>query len=377
MLKGKTIVIIGHPLAAEENRLPFSHFDGAYNHLIIPLVWKARSAGVEFRHDSAITSNGPSISCRIHALPIVFSGSNTFFFWQGLGPLLHRLRPHLVYNWEEAWCLSAFQISRICRALSIPHVFYAAENREKKLPWPLSVASRGVLRHSSAAFAISEEAKTRLRERGFHRRIFRIPLPIQSFPYVGADKNARLLVYIGRLIPLKRVALLVRALEFLPGWRLRLVGDGPERENLENLAVERRVSDRIEFTGHIPNHALAEAFRGATLTCVPTGGNSRQAEQFGKAALESVACGIPVLASTGGNYSLLAEEFDTVFARTLNSAEELAIAVEDIGADFPTQERLEASRNRVLSHYSPKAVGNLMSKAVAAVLDAKERHAQE
>src|SRR5690606_1029545 len=123
---------------------------------------------------------------------------------------------------------------------------------------------------------------------------------------VRADPSSRILAYVGRLIPLKRVHLLVEALPLLPGYRLRVLGDGPERSRLAALAASLGVADRLELLGHVDNARLEEGLDGASLLVLPTGENERQAEQFGKAALEGVGCGLPVLVSRGGNLARLA-----------------------------------------------------------------------
>ncbi len=368
MLEGKTIVIIGHPLAAEENRLPFRYFQGAQIHLIVPERWKARSAGREFRFDAGSGGGEPSHPYQSHSLPVLFSGSNTFFSWRGLWPLLDRLRPDLIYGWEEAWCLASWQVLRFCRTHSIPLLFYAAENRKKRLPWPISTLCRKVLAGTCAALAVSEEASLRLRELGFTRRIFTIPLPIRAYPSILASRDNRLLLYIGRLIPLKRVDLLVKTLPHLKQWRLRIIGDGPEKKYLHDLSLQLGVVERVEFLGHVPNRQLAAVSEGATFACIPTGENPWQAEQFGKSALEAVAFGLPVLVSAGGHFVKIANEFETLYAQAWRNEEELARSIEYSWDNYPSQAQLALSRERVISRYGSEAVGRLMADAFASIL---------
>ncbi|HLP42295.1 MAG TPA: hypothetical protein VK465_12365, partial [Fibrobacteria bacterium] len=123
------LVVMGHPLAAEENRLAFRGWSGFQVNLVAPARWRSPSLGHAY-------APAPGGEAGLHVLPVAGSGSNSLFLWRGLGTLLHRLRPDLLYCWEEPWCLSTLQARHHARRLGIPLVFYTAENRPKRLPWP-------------------------------------------------------------------------------------------------------------------------------------------------------------------------------------------------------------------------------------------------
>lgn len=79
------------------------------------------------------------------------------------------------------------------------------------------------------------------------------------------------------------------------GWRLRIAGDGTERDDLEELARARGVADSVDFLGHrtdVP-HLLARA----GLVVAPT-----PREGLGMLVLEAMAHGTPVIASAGGGH---------------------------------------------------------------------------
>ena len=78
-------------------------------------------------------------------------------------------------------------------------------------------------------------------------------------------RDQPIIVGVGRLVPLKRFDLLIRAFaanaSACPDWRLVVWGDGPERPRLEALAVESGVADRVELPGQSasPGSWLARA----------------------------------------------------------------------------------------------------------------------
>lgn len=362
----RKVAVVGHPLAADENRLAFRGWTTLRAGLVAPAAWEARSLGHRYRTAGDASGSGTH---DLHALPVLLSGRNSLFLWRGLEPLLRRLRPDLLYCWEEPWCLASLQARRIARRLGAPFVFYTAENRPKRLPWPFTGLMRAVFRDAAACVAPTAEIADTVRKAGFAGRILVLPLWIRERRAVQADPEARLIAYVGRLIPLKRVHLLVEALALLPGHRLRILGDGPERGRLTSLAASTGVADRVEFRGHVPNSALEDHLEGASLLVLPTGETPSQAEQFGKAALEGIACGLPVLASRTGNLARLAEEFPTLSARDLDDAESMVAAIADRLRAFPSPEALATARERALLIYGPAAVGRSLEAAFAGLIE--------
>lgn len=105
----------------------------------------------------------------------------------------------------------------------------------------------------------------------------------------------RILMYVGRLAPEKKVDLLVEALPRVraatgPGTALVLVGDGPSRNSLRHMEV-----DGVHFTGFLRGEELADAYAAADLFIIAS-----ETETFGNVALEALASGVPVVAVASG-----------------------------------------------------------------------------
>jgi D-inositol-3-phosphate glycosyltransferase len=114
------------------------------------------------------------------------------------------------------------------------------------------------------------------------------------------------LAFVGRLQPLKAPDVAVRVLGELRraerplDVELLVVGGpsgngGMEPERLRALAVAEGVADRVSFLPALSQERLADVFRAADLTLVPS-----HSEAFGLVALESQACGTPVVAARVG-----------------------------------------------------------------------------
>lgn len=109
------------------------------------------------------------------------------------------------------------------------------------------------------------------------------------------------LVYIGRLHEIKGVANLIRALGllsrggFTPLPSVTIIGEGPDRLMLEEMAVRDGLQDRVLFRGQLDRTALVAALRELDLCVQPS-----LSEGFSKAWLDAFSMGLPVLASKVG-----------------------------------------------------------------------------
>jgi len=114
-------------------------------------------------------------------------------------------------------------------------------------------------------------------------------------------QDARLLVFVGRLAPNKRVPLLVEALARLgdlrPAVHALIVGTTgdvyrTEAERCRQRAAELGVADRLHFLGRQTGQALIDAYRAADVFVIPS-----LWESFCIPAVEALACGVPVVAA--------------------------------------------------------------------------------
>lgn len=106
-----------------------------------------------------------------------------------------------------------------------------------------------------------------------------------------------LLVHVSNFRPVKRVAdtvhILARVREHGINAHLVLVGDGPDRTEVEQLCRQLELTEFVRCVGKLS--ATAEILSAADIFLLPS-----QNESFGLAALEALSCGIPVIASNVG-----------------------------------------------------------------------------
>jgi rhamnosyl/mannosyltransferase len=98
-------------------------------------------------------------------------------------------------------------------------------------------------------------------------------------------------IAIGRLVPFKGFEILIRAMQNVRG-NLVLVGEGPLRAQLEEIARENNLLGRIFFAGTIDNSQIKNYLAAADVLAMPS---IHRAESFGIVQLEAMAAGIPVV----------------------------------------------------------------------------------
>jgi glycosyltransferase involved in cell wall biosynthesis len=169
---------------------------------------------------------------------------------------------------------------------------------------------RGLIWCVDAAIAHSEYTRRELiTATGFPgERIHRLPLVVDHARFrperarwlhqrLGLD-NAKLLLYVGRVAPNKRVSLLVEALPQLPAHvHVVVIGDisdiyAAEAERCRHRARELHVANRVHLLGQLDEPDLAAAYRSADTLVIPS-----RHEGFCVPVIEAMASGLPVIAA--------------------------------------------------------------------------------
>ena len=162
------------------------------------------------------------------------------------------------------------------------------------------------------------------------------------------------MLFVGRLVYQKGLDLLMKALGELKdfSWQLRLVGDGPHRSELERLAKNLGISDRIEFKGWIDKEMVTREYQHANLFVFPS-----RHEGMPNAVLEAMASGLPVIASKiSGNEELVNHGVTGLLVPPENFME-LGRAVRSLLEDTEKMKKFGAeSRSRVESNYTWESV---------------------
>jgi len=167
---------------------------------------------------------------------------------------------------------------------------------------------------------------------------------------LGLDQSGMVLLFVGRIQPLKGADTAVHVLAELaadPGpqaCRLVVVGgpSGPHGaaayRDLLVLAEELGVADLVTMVDPQPHELLSTWYRAADVCLVPS-----RSESFGLVALEAAACGTPVVASSVGGLTTLVDDGRTGFLVEGRDPEELAARVRRVRDEPLLAERLSTA----------------------------------
>jgi D-inositol-3-phosphate glycosyltransferase len=141
----------------------------------------------------------------------------------------------------------------------------------------------------------------------------------------GLD-NGKIILYVGRIDPLKGIANLIKAFSYLEdnqNIKLAVIGGGEssreETAHLKELAQELGVEDRILFTGTVKQDIMPFYYSAADVCVIPS-----FYESFGLVALESLSCGTPIVASNVGDLRNIVRQGETGYVIDGNDPEQLA-----------------------------------------------------
>ena len=162
---------------------------------------------------------------------------------------------------------------------------------------------------------------------------------------VGLPEAGRILLFVGRIQPLKGLGVAVRALSQLepavPEAALVVVG-GPsgvegeaEVDRMHELVHRLGLDDRVRFVPPQPHELLSTYYRAADVCVVPS-----RSESFGLVALEAAACGTPVVASAVGGLTNLVKDGQTGFLIDSREPADFAAAITAVLADDQLAGRL-------------------------------------
>ena len=184
-----------------------------------------------------------------------------------------------------------------------------------------------------------------------------------------ARDDETLLLHISNFRPVKRIPDVIRIFHGVQKQRpsrLIMVGDGPERCGAEALARSLGISDRVDFTGFLPN--AADIIRQSDAFLLPSDG-----ESFGLAALEAMACGVPVVgARRGGLPEVVRDGIDGIL-EPLGAYDALAGRLVALLGDPEAKRRMgQNAADRAAERYRLEQIVPLYEECYRSALEGRE-----
>ncbi len=173
-----------------------------------------------------------------------------------------------------------------------------------------------------------------------------------NYRKVFADQNERVIIHISNFRPVKRVKEIVKIFydinQAIPSVLL-LVGDGPERSEAEHIARDLGIYHKVKFLGR--QEAIVELLSISDLMLMPS-----RTESFGLAALEAMACGVPVIASKVGGLPELIENNKNGCLHEVENIQEMAECAVSILKDIDRLKKFSLSAVKRAKHYDAQKI---------------------
>ncbi len=234
---------------------------------------------------------------------VVVRGRSYLKEYRELSAIIRQLRPSILHTHGYRADLIGLVLSLRYHIplVSTVHGFTGATRRIRNNERVQCV----ILRGADAVIAVSAPLVQRLSSAGVApRKIHLVPngfLPLspvldrrQSRDKLGIVGTSLTVGWVGRLSPEKGADVMLDALSQSPSaWQLEIIGDGPQRDELKEIAHRLGVSDRVRWHGMIPNAgSLLAAFDAFVL--------SSRTEGTPIALLEAMHAGVPIVATRVG-----------------------------------------------------------------------------
>ena len=242
---------------------------------------------------------------RLLVTRMALSGRFHLYFYVGLRQIVAEVRPDIIHIDEEPYNLSTWQAMHLARKAGAKALFFTWQNLNSSYPPPFRWGEQCAYNQAAYAIAGNQEAVGVLRAKGYGG-------PVRVIPQFGVDPSLYgtaeapwgktfAIGYIGRLVPEKGVADLMRAAAALTGdWHLRLLGNGPDRDRLLALSHSLGISERVTLDPWITSSKVPAYLRQLHALILPSRTRPNWREQFGRVLIEAMVSGVPVIGSDSG-----------------------------------------------------------------------------
>ncbi|HET9494372.1 MAG TPA: glycosyltransferase family 4 protein [Chloroflexia bacterium] len=371
--KKTTVLWIWHAAVVAEYRKPLAALARMYPcldlTLLTPRRWPERAGQMVHSEPSP-----PGSGYRVLNGRTTLTGLYYLYYYPGLLSRLRRMRPDIVYCYEEAHTLLAAAVLLI-RRLFLPRtrvLLYAAQNIVKRYPWPFRMFERYCFRYTDGILACGETVAATLRAKGYRGPLHVVALPTDVSTFtpgpelrargrerLGLPDGALVVGYAGKLVEEKGIRTLLRAFARVArrhqDAHLVFAGGGPLKDEIARKAREIGLSGRVHLPGVIHNDDLPAYMNALDVFVLPSETRRNWREQFGRVVVEAMSCGVPVIGSDSGEIPVVLGGAGMVFRE--GQAGELAARLDALLSSPGERERLSrAGRERVLECFTTERV---------------------
>ena len=197
-------------------------------------------------------------------------------------------------------------------------------------------------------------------------KCFYIPNIIEKIPKQTASLSEKRLVSVGRLSPEKGYMDLLKIYSLLavkhPDWHLDIIGDGSEKENLENFISEHNLDDKVTLHGFQNKDYIDKILHKSSVYIMTS-----YTESFGIVLLEAMSHGLPCIAfdSAEGARELINSGMNGYLIKN-RSYPAMIKKIEDLMKSYETRKRIGMAGRKSIRKYTSEVVSeqwyNLIEK---------------
>lgn len=265
--------------------------------------------------------------------------------------------------------------ARTAIAMGVPVVisFLGGFDMSAKLKRPEALDQLRPVIIAAAAITVAVPSAAMWMERLFGRPFEYLPVPV--WPVFPRDPQLplepSLLVTCGRFIERKGTDQVIRAMPLMPAARLVIIGDGPLRPELEALAMQQGVVQRVEFAGPLPlPETLALIRRAAALLHLSRVGPDGDFEGVPQTILWAQWLGTPVVATDAGG---IGEIIENGSSGIITAPDPAAVAGAVDLAQLRTQDLARTARTQVAAGHGLTRVARQLATVYRRVAAAPRR----
>ncbi len=277
---------------------------------------------------------------------------------------LREFKPQIIHYEGEVESLGAAQIVFLRRifAPSASLVLTAWQNLMRPRSWVVRRINAWNMHAAQHILCAGEEAVRVLKQQGYRggtsvcpimgvdSRYF-YPKPVPGLRE-KLNLNGSVVGYIGRLVPEKGVDTLLMAVAQVPdAIQVLIVGNGPEKDRLQQLGQDLGIGERCRFLEAAPYEAVPDLMNLLDLIVLPSRTTTHWKEQFGRVLVEAMACQVVASGSDSGEIPTVIGDPDRIFPEGDPNA--LARIIRRITSDTPLRRALgERDQRWAMSRYS-------------------------
>jgi len=298
----RRLLVISHPAVVSVNQEVYRELRGRGWELtlVVPSSWRN-----EYRRERFPPQPLTGMEDALKPVPVALRGRvQRHLYLVSTRLLCARVRPQVAFVEAEPFALAAAQWGRAFARLGVPFGVQCYENIDRALPWPVRRLRSRVLRDAAFVAARSQTAAQLARAWGAAGEVELAPPAVSESIAAGAQRERAAaerpftVGYAGRLTESKGLLDLLAAVRLLAApVQLVLIGNGELRAQLEGQALP---GSRVRVVDDLTHAQMARGYAQLDVLAMPSRTTPAWKEQFGRAIVEALACGVPVVGSDSG-----------------------------------------------------------------------------